>query len=157
MNRDVVNTFYNALASGDGDTMASLYRPDSVFEDPAFGELNGIDAGDMWRMLCSNATDLRVRHTIKSSTDATVVTNWIAEYTFSPTGRSVTNDVTATMRFDDGKIVEHRDRFNFWKWSAQALGTPGRMLGWTPLLKGQVRKRTALNLAAFQAKNPRPS
>lgn len=157
MNRDVVDTFYTALTNGDGETMASLYRPDSVFEDPAFGELNGIDAGDMWRMLCSNASDLRVRHTIKNSTDTSVVTNWIAEYTFTPTGRPVTNDVTATMIFEDGKIIDHRDKFNFWKWSTQALGTPGRLLGWTPLLKAQVRKTTASNLAAFQAKRDRPS
>ena len=156
MNRNLVDTFYTALANGDGETMAGMYRPDSAFEDPAFGELNGADAGDMWRMLCSSATDLRVRHTIESSTDTTVVTNWIAEYTFSPTGRAVTNHVTATMTFEDGKIVDHRDKFNFWKWSAQALGTPGRLLGWTPLLKGQVRKTTASNLAAFQAKNDRP-
>ena len=157
MNRDVVDTFYAALANGDGETMAGLYHPNCVFEDPAFGKLNGGDAGDMWRMLCSNATDLQVRHTIKSSTDTIVVTDWIAEYTFSPTGRSVTNNVTATMTFEDGKITDHRDRFNFWKWSAQALGTPGLLLGWTPLLKAQVRKTTASNLAAFQAKKARPS
>lgn len=156
-NRDVADTFYRALAAQDAETMANSYRPDSVFEDPAFGELDGTDAGDMWRMLCANATDLRVQHEIKQSTETTVVTNWIAEYTFSATGRAVRNDVTATMRFEDGKIVDHRDEFDFWKWSTQALGLPGRLLGWTPLLKAKVRKTTAANLAEFQAADDRRS
>ena len=67
MSRDLANSFYAALAVGDGETMANLYAPEVVFEDPAFGVLNGTDAGDMWRMLCSGASDLRVTHTIKSA------------------------------------------------------------------------------------------
>ncbi|NNF54355.1 MAG: nuclear transport factor 2 family protein [Acidimicrobiales bacterium] len=152
MSRDLANSFYEALAAGDGETMANLYGPDAIFEDPAFGVLHGSDAGDMWRMLCAGGTDLRVDHTIESSTDAVVVTNWIARYTFGPTKRPVRNDVTATMKFQDGKIVEHRDQFNFWKWSAQALGMPGRLLGWSPFLRAKVRKTTATNLAKFQSK-----
>ncbi len=152
MSRDLANSFYAALAAGDGEKMANLYRPDSVFEDPVFGVLNGIDAGDMWRMLCSGATDLTLNHTIKSSSGDVVVTNWIAEYTFGATKRPVRNEVTATMRFQDGKIVDHRDQFDFWKWSSQALGTPGHLLGWSPFLRARVRKTTAASLASFQSK-----
>ena len=32
--------------------MASCYAADVVFTDPAFGELHGERARDMWRMLC---------------------------------------------------------------------------------------------------------
>ncbi len=152
MSRDLANSFYSALAAGDGETMASFYRPDSVFEDPAFGILNGTDAGDMWRMLCSGGSDLRVSHTTMSSTGDTVVTNWIAEYTFGASKRPVRNDVTATMKIRDGKIVDHRDQFDFWKWSSQALGTPGRLLGWSPFLKAKVQKTTAARLAKFQSR-----
>jgi hypothetical protein len=35
-------------------------------------------------------------------------------------------------------IVEHVDRFNFWRWSRQALGLPGLVLGWTPVLRKKV-------------------
>lgn len=152
MSRDLANSFYAALAVGDGETMANLYAPEVVFEDPAFGVLNGTDAGDMWRMLCSGASDLRVTHTIKSSTDDVVVTNWVANYTFGPTRRPVRNEVTATMRFQGGKIVDHRDQFDFWKWSSQALGITGRLLGWSPFLRARVQRTTAANLAKFQAK-----
>ena len=152
MNRDVVDAFYRALADRDGEVMANSYHPDAVFEDPAFGVLSGPDAGDMWRMLCSSDTDLRLTHTIEEEAQDSVVTNWIAEYTFTTTGRAVRNDVTATMKFRDGKIIDHRDHFDFWKWSSQALGTPGKLLGWSPILKSKVRKTTTANLAKFQAK-----
>ena len=153
MNDDLVHRFYNALAERDGETMAQSYQPDSIFEDPAFGELSGADAGDMWRMLCASDTDLLVTHTILSSTDSTVVTNWIAEYTFTSTGRPVRNDITATMQIADGKIVDHRDEFSFWKWSSQALGVPGQLLGWTPFLQKKVQKTTHAALASFQRKS----
>ena len=156
MSRDLVDSFYNSFAAGDGEAMANLYTPNSVFEDPAFGELDGNDAGDMWRMLCEGARDLRLNHTILSATDDQVVTNWIAHYTFSATNRPVTNDVTATMRFADGKIVDHRDEFDFWKWSRQALGAPGLLLGWSPFLKAKVRSATAANLKKYKAKKQRP-
>jgi len=153
MNDDIVHRFYDALAARDGETMAQSYRPDSVFEDPAFGVLSGADAGDMWRMLCSSDTDLKVTHNILSSTESTVVTNWIAEYTFTSTGRAVRNDITATMQFDDGKIIDHRDEFSFRKWSSQALGVPGQLLGWTPFLQKKVQRTTSSALASFQHKS----
>ena len=59
---DLVDAFYRALASRDGDAMAACYHEDIVFEDPAFGELKGKDAGDMWRMLCSSKTPLTVTY-----------------------------------------------------------------------------------------------
>ena len=40
--------------------MAKLYAPDGRFKDPAFGELSGAEAGDMWRMLTGRSEDLRV-------------------------------------------------------------------------------------------------
>ena len=50
------------------------------------------------------------------------------------------NDVRATFRIEDGLIVDHVDGFSFWKWSRQALGTKGLLLGWTPFLRAQGRR-----------------
>lgn len=152
MSAELVNTFYNALADRDGEAMARCYSNDIVFEDPAFGVLSGRDPGDMWRMLCSSDSDLAVTHTIGTATEATATVNWIADYTFTATGRPVRNDVTATMEFRDGKIVDHRDVFDFWKWSTQALGAPGKFLGWSPFLKAKVQRTARQNLEAYQAK-----
>ena len=49
----------------------------------------------------------------------------------------------------DGLIATHRDRFNFWRWSRQALGLPGVLLGWSPSLKRKVRSTAAENLKKF--------
>jgi ketosteroid isomerase-like protein len=152
MIENVIDTFSRGLAARDGDAMVSCCHDDVVFEDPAFGELRADDARAMWRMLCSSATDLRVRHTVVDVAEMTATVNWIADYTLTTTGRTVTNDVTAHLRFADGKIIDHRDHFDFWKWSSQALGLPGKLLGWSPMLKSKVRSTTRSNLDAFRAR-----
>ena len=77
--------------------------------------------------------------------------NWIARYTFTQTGRPVENHVRASVRFADGLIAEHRDEFDFHRWSRQALGAPGLLLGWTPLLRASVRRRARAGLDEFLA------
>ena len=138
---------------GDGDAMAALYAPDATFEDPAFGRLSGAEAGDMWRMLTSGAADLDVELADHDAPgDGTGTAHWIATYTFSRTGRKVRNDIRATFRFaPDGRIAEHVDRFSFHAWSRQALGPVGLLLGWTPVLRGAIRRSARGQLAAFRA------
>lgn len=151
MSTEVVDSFYSSLARRDGKAMAACYAEDIVFEDPAFGELRGKDAGDMWRMLCSSDTDLALEHRILESSGDVVRANWVATYTFTPTGNKVRNDIEATMTFRDGKIIDHRDVFGLWKWSSQALGLTGKLLGWSPPLRSKVRSTALGNLAKFQA------
>ncbi len=147
----LVERFYGAFAQGDGDTMASCYAPDARFHDPVFGHLTGTEAGAMWRMLTGRATDLRVELAEHEADGATGSAHWIAHYTFAQTGRPVVNDIRATFRFADGEIVEHVDRFDFWKWSRQALGAPGLLLGWTPLLRKKVGGQARAGLDKFMA------
>lgn len=37
--------------------------------------------------------------------------NWVANYTFSKTGKRVVNRIKAFMKLKDGKIIEHSDAF----------------------------------------------
>jgi hypothetical protein len=60
----------------------------------------------------------------------------------------VVNEIDASMRFEDGLIIEHRDSFDFWKWSRMALGPSGLLLGWTPMVRNKVRAQSKLMLAA---------
>ena len=53
----------------------------------------------------------------------------------------------AAFRFEDGLIIDHRDSFDFWKWTRMALGVPGTLLGWSPIVQGKVRKQSKLLLA----------
>ncbi|TMH06089.1 MAG: DUF4440 domain-containing protein, partial [Betaproteobacteria bacterium] len=61
----------------------------------------------------------------------------------------VHNAIDARFEFRDGLVIRHVDRFDFWRWSRQALGAPGWLLGWTSLLRGKVRAQAAKGLAAF--------
>lgn len=150
-NAQVIERFYRAFAASDGVGMAECYAPDARFSDPAFGELRGREVGGMWRMLTSQATDLRVELVEHEADGDTGSARWKAWYTFSQTGRPVVNDVRATFRFSGGLIAEHDDEFSFHRWSSQALGTPGKLLGWTPIIKGAVRKKARGNLDRFLA------
>jgi ketosteroid isomerase-like protein len=148
-NDRIIVALYDALDSGAGEAMAMLYAPDGRFEDPAFGELSGEEAGDMWRMLTSRATDLKVELAEHEAEGDEGSARWIATYTFR-TGRPVVNDIHAKFRFRDGKIVDHRDSFPFGRWARQALGPAGWVLGVWPF-RLLVRRQALGDLKEFRA------
>jgi ketosteroid isomerase-like protein len=148
MSAEVVERFYAAFDRRDGEAMAAAYAPDGHFKDPVFGDLTGAEAGAMWRMLTRTARDLKVELAEHDERSA----HWIATYTFSATGRPVVNDVHATFKIQDGLIVDHVDAFSFWKWSRQAIGTKGLLLGWTPFLRAKVSGTAKAGLDKFIAK-----
>ncbi len=147
----LITEFYSAFQRLDADAMAACYTDDVVFSDPAFGELRGRDAGDMWRMLTTRAKDFSLTFDSVRSDDTRGSAHWVATYLFSATGNTVVNDIQARFVFRDGKICEHHDSFDLWRWSRQALGTKGLLLGWTPLVKNAVRAQARKGLKAFQA------
>jgi hypothetical protein len=64
----------------------------------------------------------------------------------------VVNDIHAELRFnEDGLINDHRDNFDFWKWSRQALGPTGLLLGWNPIVRNKVRQQAGAELDRFTA------
>jgi hypothetical protein len=111
----------------------------------------------MWRMLTGRADDLEVELLDHEADGDRGSARWVAHYTFTQTGRPVKNCVHASFRFADGLIAEHRDEFDFHRWSRQALGTPGLLLGWTPLLRAAVRRRARAGLDEFMAGGGRAS
>ena len=151
-NEAVIERFYGAFAQRDGAAMAACYAPDVHFSDPVFTDLQGPEAGAMWRMLTERGTDLRVELLEHSADGDSGSARWRALYTFTETGRSVVNDVRATLRFGDGLIAEHVDDFDFHRWARQALGPSGLLLGWTPLLRSAVRRKARAGLDEFMAR-----
>ena len=99
-------------------------------------------------MLAKRAADLEI--VFSNVTDNSA--HWEAWYTFSQTGRKVHNVIDAKFEFKDGKIVRHDDVFDFWRWSRQALGAPGALLGWAGFFHATVTKRALTGLDAFEAK-----
>jgi ketosteroid isomerase-like protein len=148
----LIRKFYEAFDRRDGEAMAACYAPDAHFSDPVFTDLNGDEPGAMWRMLTGRADDLRVELLEHEADGDTGSARWLAHYTFTQTGRPVENDVRATFRFRDGLIADHRDEFGFHRWARQALGPPGLLLGWTPVLRSATRKRARAGLDEFMAR-----
>jgi ketosteroid isomerase-like protein len=151
-NEDLIERFYGAFSRLDSEEMASCYAPAAHFSDPVFTDLRGEEPGAMWRMLCGRAKDLEVRLVEHEADDARGSAHWLADYTFS-TGRRVHNDVHAELRFENGLIVEHRDSFSFYSWARQALGPAGLALGWTPIVRGKVRREARAGLDEFLAQS----
>lgn len=145
----LITRFYEAFSRRDWAAMAACYHPDVHFSDEVF-DLHGADAGMMWRMLCTNGRDLALDCSDIAADAATGRAHWDARYTFSATGRKVLNRIDARFEFRDGLILRHVDRFDFWRWSRQALGTPGLLLGWSGFLRDKVRAKAAAGLAAFK-------
>ena len=119
-NELLIEKFYKNFQKLNAEEMVDCYHPDIHFSDPAFGDLQGKDAGDMWRMLCGNAKDLRILFDRVSAGDRDGSAHWEAHYTFSQTGRKVHNIIEARFVFQDGYIIRHADAFDIWRWSGMA-------------------------------------
>jgi len=153
-NEQIIEEFYAAFANGNAETMASCYHPEIVFKDPAFGKLEGKDASDMWHMLLERAKgNLEIEFSnIKADAQKGSAT-WIATYNFSKTNRKVVNKIQAYFEFKDGLIIKHIDSFDFYKWSKQALGNTGFLLGWSSFLRKKVQQQALESLRKHQEKS----
>ena len=149
-NSALITRFYEAFQRLDAEAMVACYSDDVVFSDPAFGTLRGKDAGDMWRMLTRRAKDFSLTFDSVRADERGGSAHWVATYLFTQTGRVVVNDIRATFVIKDGRICQHHDVFDFWRWSRQALGTAGLLLGWTPFLRDKVRQQALNGLRGFQ-------
>jgi len=149
----LISQFYNCFKNKDFKGMQECYADDAIFNDPVFVNLNSDEVKSMWEMLIKNGKGMELSFDNIQESENTVTAKWQARYTFSLTGRKVTNDVNATFTFKDGKIQSHTDRFNFYKWSAQAFGTTGLLLGWTSFFKNKIRKTASGNLKRFMGTN----
>lgn len=152
-NQQIIREFYQAFAAGNAQKMGALYAPDATFEDPAFGQLTGEEARAMWSMLVERSKgQLEIEFSDIKGTDQGGSAHWEAKYTFGKTGRKVHNKIDAEFEIQNGKISRHIDHFNFWKWSSMALGLPGTLLGFTPIIKNAVRKNVHSLLHKYMQK-----
>ncbi|QHF01998.1 DUF4440 domain-containing protein [Pseudomonas asturiensis] len=148
-NSALITRFYEAFAQLDAEAMSACYTDDVLFSDPAFGELRGSQASDMWRMLTSRAKNFSVVFDQVRADDRSGTAHWVATYLFSQTGRTVVNDIQARFVFRDGLICEHHDHFDLWRWSRQALGAKGLLLGWTPVVQNAIRGQAQKGLKTY--------
>jgi len=153
VSQPTIERLYAAFAKLDSATMATCYAPDATFDDEAFSLKGRAQIDAMWSMLC-DAVKAKGRDVWKLEVSALTErsAHWEPTYRFSVSGRIVHNRIDAGFEFDGaGLITRQRDRFDFWRWARQALGAPGWLLGWTPVLRAKVRAQAAKSLDRFMA------
>lgn len=148
-NEQVMEQFYTYFSQMDWQGMTALYSDDIIFSDPVFGVLQGDEPKAMWEMLCKQAKDFSLTFSNIEADEEYGTCNWVATYTFSTTGKKVTNQIKAHMRLADGKIIEHTDEFSLYRWMRQALGLPGILLGWSGFMQNKVRRGARQKLQQF--------
>lgn len=152
-NENLIKTLYTSFQEKDFSTMKSCYADSATFSDTIFPNLNANEVRSMWEMLLSRGKDLTLTFENIVADDNKGSAIWIANYSFSATGNKVTNVIEANFEFENGKIIRHIEKFDFYTWSRQALGYMGFFLGWTSFLHQKVQKTAHENLIKFINKN----
>ncbi len=150
-NEKLIHKFYTAFQNRDYQKMGECYADNARFSDEAFINLDALQTKAMWKMLCIKGKDLQLTFKNVSANETDGSCEWIAKYTFSTTGKKVENRIKAEFKFANSQIIAHKDTFDFYKWSSQAIGIIGVLFGWTPILKNKVRKTALKNLVDFIA------
>ncbi|MCE7863327.1 MAG: nuclear transport factor 2 family protein [Bacteroidetes bacterium CHB5] len=154
MHTELIARFYTAFQQRDWQTMNTCYHANASFSDPVFHNLNAKEVQAMWHMLCLNARNFSLTFADVKAGEQTGHCQWTATYTFSKTGRTVVNNINAAFTFKDGFILTHTDTFDLWKWSRQALGLRGLLLGWAPFFQNTVHRNARKSLARFILEHP---
>jgi ketosteroid isomerase-like protein len=151
-NEQLIHSFYKAFQNKDYKTMQQSYADNAAFTDPVFINLNAEKTRTMWEMFCVNGKNLSIEFQNIKADETQGSGEWIATYTFSKSGKKVINHIYSKFKFENGKISEHVDTFNFYKWVKQALGLTGLLLGWTPFIKQKVQQGAMKNLNDYQSR-----
>lgn len=151
-NEDLIAKFYTAFANADAKTMSECYHPKIHFVDPAFGLLKEEQVSKMWEMLILKSKgDIKIEFSNIKADEFSGSARWVATYNFSKTNRKVVNRISAEFLFQDGLIIKHTDNFDVWKWSKQAFGITGYLLGWTGFFQKKIKQQALLSLKKFES------
>lgn len=145
-NEEIIHKLYSALQTVDYEGMIRCYHPDATFRDPVFDLKSKDEIAGMWTMLCKKAREFEFQFDEVWADEEKGGARLKAKYLFSQTDRMVYNKIIARFKFKDGLIIEHVDSFDFWRWSRQALGLPGILLGWSAILKKKVQQQAYQNM-----------
>jgi len=151
-NENLITKFYTAFSNADAKSMAECYHPKIHFVDPAFGLLKKEQVSKMWEMLLLKSKgNIKIEFSDIKADEFTGSAKWTATYNFSKTNRKVVNKVSSQFVFQDGLIIKHTDSFDVWKWSKQAFGFTGYLLGWTGFFQKKINQQALSSLEKFQS------
>lgn len=147
----VVHRLYDAFQARDGAAMQACYTDDATFRDPVFQLSGAEEIGAMWTMLLEQGDDLEIEVSGIQADATRGRAHWDATYSFGPAQRRVVNRIDASFVLVDDRIAEHEDRFDLWRWTRQALGPTGALLGWSPLVRNKVRAQARRGLERWRS------
>lgn len=150
-NEQLIEQFYQGFQKLDASQMIDCYADTIEFSDPVFPNLKGKEAKAMWQMLCERAKQFELTYRDVKADETSGSALWEAKYLYQGK-KQVHNIIEAQFRFQDGKIVWHRDSFDLWRWTKMALGPMGILLGWTPFLQNKIRRMANQGLQQYLAK-----
>ena len=148
--------FYEAFKRLDAAAMQTAYAPKARFSNPVFTLRGAGEIGAMWAMLCDAIDRKRLEEWQIEVSDIEATAKrgrarWEPNYRFRANGRVVHSVTDAEFTFDkEGRIISHDERFSFWRWSHQALGLQGTLLGWTPLLRLRTRAWARAEMSRYR-------
>lgn|SRR5690606_16415193 len=149
-NEKLIHDFYQAFQNGDPKAMNDCYHKNIVFYDPAFGHIKGDRVRAMWYMLLEKSKgELKINFSEIQANDFNASARWTASYYFGADKRQVVNEGVGTFYIQNGKILQHTDHFDIWKWSRQALGYKGFFLGWTKPMKLKIQQESSRMLSRY--------
>jgi len=152
-NKELIENFYTSFSKGDFKGMTACYHPEVVFHDNIFGTLKGQRAFKMWEMLLSQkSVNLKITFSDVEANAEHGSAKWVAEYEYGKKKRKIVNVVHSTFRFEKDKIIAHNDNFDVWRWTQQALGPVGYLLGWTDFMRKKIQKTVNKRLDYFISK-----
>jgi hypothetical protein len=152
-NEHLISKFYTALVKGDITTMKSCYDPNVEFRDPVFGVLQASEVLAMWEMLIKKSKgNLKIDLSNVLANEYLGKAQWTATYPFSATNKVVVNKIQAQFQFENGLISKHTDDFDLYKWSKQAFGFKGTLLGWTGFFQKKLQQRATASLRHYMQK-----
>ena len=137
----LLRRLFTSLQVQDAKAMADCYAPSATFHDIAFDLHDRREIHAMWKMICANPNPVRVTIERIEADDHSGRARIVDEYTFSDTKLPVVNPIESRFRFENGRIVEHRDECDAKEWGRQAIGG---VKGW---LAGRVRPLRAWKAA----------
>lgn len=152
-NEKTIVKLYTALANADAAQICECYHSNIKFRDPVFGLLKGNDVCLMWKMLITKSKgELKIDYFDIKADEHLGSASWVATYHFSQTKRKVINPISSKFHFQDGLIIKQNDDFDIWKWSKQAIGITGALLGWTGFFQKKIQEQALMSLRSFKLK-----
>ncbi len=121
----LLQRLFSSLNQHDHEAMAACYHSRATFTDIAFDLRGKEQIHAMWHMICQpddHTSDIRAMFHVIHADDRSGWVNLIDDYTFSSTGRPVTNVIDSHFTFENDLIMRQRDFCDPRAWAAMALG-----------------------------------